>query len=42
MRKQQNIDVPDCQHCEHFEECLPLGNNSDFQIPCKMIMSYDS
>ena len=23
MRKKQNIEIPDCQHCEHLEECLP-------------------
>lgn len=42
MRKKQNIEIPDCQHCEHLEECLPWNCVDSFEMSCKMTMSYDS
>ena len=41
-KKNDNIKTPDCQHCEHLEECLPWGGVDSFKMSCKMTISYDS
>ena len=36
MRKRnENIKTPDCQHCEHLEECLPWS-----QMPWGNMIKY--
>lgn len=29
-KQQTEINIPDCQHCPHLEECLPF-NNTKFE-----------
>lgn len=36
-KKNKEVEIQDCQHCEHLLKCLPFDNDEIIKFECKTI-----